>query len=207
DESQRLNEVLTRFLSFARPRELKAAAFAIEPEIRTVIELARTQKETARARIEVMDHPCPDGSGSGNGPARADDSNAGTAAVTENPLLAFGDREQIRQVLLNLILNAAQAAGPGGHVEVRCSAEEDRIRLEIRDDGPGFSDEAIENVFTPFFTTKEKGTGLGLAISHRIVESHGGCIEVANRPEGGACVTLELPRPDRPARNEGAHHG
>jgi signal transduction histidine kinase len=80
-------------------------------------------------------------------------------------------------------------------VEVDLSHDKDSgfVRIEVEDTGPGFSAEAIENLFTPFYTTREDGTGLGLAISHRIVESHGGRIAAANRPGGGARVTIELP--------------
>ena len=105
----------------------------------------------------------------------------------------LADREQIRQVLLNILLNAAQAAGAGGRVQIECSSGADRVLLRITDSGPGFTPEALENLFTPFFTSKEKGTGLGLAISHRIVESHSGRIEVDNLPDGGAVVIVELP--------------
>jgi two-component system sensor histidine kinase PilS (NtrC family) len=100
-------------------------------------------------------------------------------------------------VLLNLLLNAAQAAGGTGRVQIECAAREGRVLLRITDSGPGFTPEALENLFTPFFTSKEKGTGLGLAISNRIVESHSGRIEVDNLPGGGAVVTVELPAAER----------
>ena len=79
----------------------------------------------------------------------------------------LADREQIRQVLLNILLNAAQAAGAGGRVQIESSSGADRVLLRITDSGPGFTPDALENLFTTFFTSKEKGTGLGLAISHR----------------------------------------
>lgn len=173
DEAHRLNDVLTRFLSFARPRELRKVPMAILPEIDAVIDLLQNQKEPTAARIQAWE------TGSGGS------------------LDVLADREQVRQVLLNLLLNAVQAAGPEGDVRIECQPDSSRVVVRITDTGPGFTRDAIENAFTPFYTSKEKGTGLGLAISHRIVESHGGRIEVGNLPGGGAIVTIELPRVPR----------
>lgn len=184
DESHRLNDVLSRFLSFARPRELRKASFPLLPEIQSVIELLQSRKDSPMPRIDLLTK------GQTVSRARAigeRDSNV------ESSLEVLADREQIRQVLLNVLLNAAQAAGPEGRVQVECEPAADQVILRVSDTGPGFTSEALENLFTPFFTNKEKGTGLGLAISHRIVESHSGRIEVSNRPGGGATVMIELP--------------
>jgi signal transduction histidine kinase len=113
-----------------------------------------------------------------------------------------GDLEQLRQVFLNLLLNASQAAGPNGEVHVRTTMEPGVCRVTIRDSGPGFTREAIDNAFTPFFTTKSHGTGLGLAISHKIIESHGGSIRVGNHPSGGGLVELELATNPRGTRGQ-----
>jgi two-component system sensor histidine kinase PilS (NtrC family) len=67
------------------------------------------------------------------------------------------------------------------------------VAIHVEDNGPGFTPEATENLFTPFFTTREGGTGLGLAVSHRIVESHGGRMDAENREGGGARVSIRLP--------------
>jgi C4-dicarboxylate-specific signal transduction histidine kinase len=106
------------------------------------------------------------------------------------------DREQLRQLLLNVIRNGAQAAGAAGRVDVTCAVSGDRLLCRVEDDGPGFAPEALENLATPFFTTREGGTGLGLAISHRILEDLGGRLRVENRDEGGARVILDFPRPE-----------
>jgi nitrogen fixation/metabolism regulation signal transduction histidine kinase len=104
------------------------------------------------------------------------------------------DRDQMMQVLVNLLENArdAIAAREDGRIHVRTRAVDGRVELEVADNGPGLSPEARDKLFTPYFTTKTGGTGLGLAIVHRIVTDHGGEIRIAG--EGGATFTIVLPR-------------
>ena len=103
----------------------------------------------------------------------------------------MADRDQIVQVLINLLENARDAAGSGGKVTVRTRTREGFVELEVTDSGPGLSDEARAKLFTPYYTTKQKGTGLGLANVHRIVTDHGGEIRVVS--EQGAVFTVSLP--------------
>ncbi|MFQ5461713.1 MAG: PAS domain-containing sensor histidine kinase [Phycisphaerae bacterium] len=106
------------------------------------------------------------------------------------------DAVQIERALVNLVLNALDAVGPGGHVWVRGATrtpEAEWFGISVEDDGPGIPTELQQRVFNPFFTTKDTGTGLGLAIVHRIAESHGGVIQVSNRDGGGALFRLCLP--------------
>jgi len=103
------------------------------------------------------------------------------------------DREMIRRAVLNLVLNALDAMPRGGVLEVRAACGPQGVELQVADTGPGLSEEALGRAFEPFFTTKPAGTGLGLAIVYRIAEVHGGSVLAANRPEGGALVTLRLP--------------
>jgi nitrogen fixation/metabolism regulation signal transduction histidine kinase len=109
---------------------------------------------------------------------------------------ALADKEQLTQVVINLVENARDAAGPNGRIRVatRADIERGRVELEVADDGPGLSEEAREKLFTPYFTTKPRGTGLGLAIVHRIVSDHGGEIRVGGAPGAGAVFTVALPR-------------
>ncbi len=106
------------------------------------------------------------------------------------------DESMMREVLLNLLLNAGQAIGPEGHIAIAARAEREEDILEIRDDGPGIPPEQRQQIFRPFFTTKAKGTGLGLPICKKIVESHDGTLEVVCPPEGGAVFRIRLPRRD-----------
>ncbi len=106
------------------------------------------------------------------------------------------DEKKLKQVLINLLTNARQAMEEGGTLTVRAARcylrGEEAVAVEIEDTGGGISVEIMHNIFNPFFTTKEKGTGLGLSISRRIIEQHGGEIEVRNR-EAGVVFTLRLP--------------
>lgn len=165
DESGRLNTVLTRFLAFARPQQGRRELVELAAEARDIVQLVRHRPGAPRL--------------AGPPPAAA-------AAVR-------GDREQLRQLLLNLVLNAAEAAGAAGMVRVEIARAGAAVSCTVEDDGPGFGAEALANLGQPFYTTKEGGTGLGLAIALRIAEDHGGRLAAADRPGGGARVTVELP--------------
>jgi signal transduction histidine kinase len=107
---------------------------------------------------------------------------------------AWFDAVQIEQVLINLVKNALEAGSPEQGVDLGVAIEPDgSTRLEVRDEGPGFSKEALSNAFTPFFTTKSNGSGMGHALCREIVHAHGGTISLVNAPDGGAIVTLILP--------------
>jgi signal transduction histidine kinase len=114
-------------------------------------------------------------------------------AVTP-PRPGFFDRAQVQQVLINLIKNAYEVGGPKDQVKVVVeTAEEGGCRISVLDRGPGVSDEVMENVFVPFFTTKPTGSGLGLALSREIVELHQGRLRLARRDGGGMAVSVWLP--------------
>jgi len=123
----------------------------------------------------------------------------GVTVAISGAATVFGSAPKLRQVLINLVQNAAEAA-PGGRVEVEVAAAPDHASLVVRDTGPGLSREALERLFEPFFTNKERGTGLGLAVSKGIVQAHGGTITAANRPDGGAQFEVRLPAAEGEAR-------
>jgi len=104
------------------------------------------------------------------------------------------DREMLRRAILNLVLNAIDVMSGGGELVITSFDGPQGFELEVADSGPGLDSKQLEQVFEPFYTTKASGTGLGLAIVHRIVETHGGRVTVANCPEGGAAFTIVLPR-------------
>ena len=111
-----------------------------------------------------------------------------------------GHPGQLQQVVMNLVQNAVDAVSgtERPRIEVRLETADGRVRLEVRDSGPGIPAEDLSRVFDPFFTTKPvgEGTGLGLSISYGIVSEHGGGLSAANHPQGGAVFTLTLPLPD-----------
>jgi signal transduction histidine kinase len=109
-------------------------------------------------------------------------------------LLLNADREMIRRAILNLILNAMDVMPEGGTLEISAEELQDRVSLAVADSGPGLEGDVGRRAFEPFFTTKPGGTGLGLSIVYRTAEVHGGRVAAANRPEGGACFSITLPR-------------
>jgi two-component system, NtrC family, sensor histidine kinase HydH len=180
DEAIRLNGVLTRFLAFARPSPVQRERVDAAGELETVVTLVRQQLANGSSRDALT-------VGGRTQPLVRFDS-AGSEG-----LALFVDPQQMRQVLFNVTLNAIQACGDKGEVILQSRRRENRAVITVSDTGSGFTREALTNAFTPFFTTRPEGTGLGLAITHRIVEQHGGSIRLANRPEGGGVVEIELP--------------
>ena len=166
DETGRLNQVLTRFLAFARSEPGESTVFDLAEEARAVQQLLAHQPDTAPLKL------------------------AGAASLPVR-----GNREQIRQVLLNLAINAAAASGPDGQVELTLTASEAGRICRVCDTGPGFTADAVANFGTPFFSTRAGGTGLGLATSLRIVEDLGGTLAVDLDHAPGGCVVLTLPAP------------
>ncbi|MGA2194732.1 MAG: ATP-binding protein [Bryobacteraceae bacterium] len=123
---------------------------------------------------------------------------AGIQVKTEmeaNLPAVHGNTGKLQQVFLNLFLNARDAMAAGGTLEVRTWSEGLGVKAEVADSGPGIAPENLHRIYDPFFTTKaaRKGTGLGLSVTYGIIQEHGGSIEVANRPGGGARFRLELP--------------
>lgn len=112
------------------------------------------------------------------------------------PILA--DDEQLKQVFLNIIRNAFEALSPGGklYLQTSCDKDEGFVRITIRDTGTGMDKQTIANMFDPFFTTKETGTGLGMFISKKIIDNHGGRLEVQSEPAKGTTVIVFLPVSD-----------
>lgn len=166
-ESQRLNRLLTSFLEFARPKPPRLQPTDFSALIDSVLALS----EHANGNHGIAVHKRIDGT------------------LPEIP----GDSEQLKQVLLNLVINAIQASPNDGIVEVSAGAQDHRVVVEVRDEGAGILDVDRAHVFEPFFTTKEQGTGLGLAVSSRIVEQHGGRLTAEPNAGKGMTFRLELP--------------
>jgi len=167
-ECSRLNRLLTSLLDFARPRR---------PEWREV-DLSKVLDSV----IDLVSHSA------GKGITFHKETASG------GPKL-LGDAEQLTQVVLNLTLNAAQAMPGGGDVWLTTRQGDDGgIMIQIRDQGPGISEENIDNIFDPFFTTKDTGTGLGLSVVHQIVTQHGGTVAVTRNQDKGMTFSLFFPQ-------------
>ncbi|HEY3295685.1 MAG TPA: ATP-binding protein [bacterium] len=106
------------------------------------------------------------------------------------------DRERLAQVLLNLLLNARQAVNGGGTITITAEQADHALRISVRDNGQGISEENLKHIFEPFFTTRKNGTGLGLPNARKIVESHGGRIQIRSRLNNGTDAWIETPLPN-----------
>lgn len=167
-EIRRLERLLTEFLELARPR-----APHKEP-----VDLARVASDVMDLEAETL-------------AAR----RIGVVRNLGEPCLAHGDVEKLKQVVLNLVVNAIDAMPDGaGTLTVATGTEGADVWLSVGDTGPGIDPSILAEIFDPFFTTKAAGTGLGLAIVRRIVEQHGGRVDVATGPTG-TTVRVLLPRP------------
>jgi signal transduction histidine kinase len=176
EEITRLEDRLEGFLNFARPPKLQVSRLDLRQLVTQTIHLL--SHRASRRGIRIIQH-------------------------APEPLQIDADEGQIRQVLLNILLNALDAVTNQGTIEVRLWPDDGSVRmsgptqsgavLEVLDDGHGLPKENSGRIFEPFFSTKDTGLGLGLAISRRIVESHGGELTAADRPEGGAVFSVWLP--------------
>lgn len=168
DGSERIVTIVKGLKQFSHPASNEKQSVNLNDIVRTAYELARNEiKHRGIIEFHLGDLP----------------------RVAAN-------QSELTQVLVNLLVNAAQALpDAGGKIEVRSSASGDQVQLSVRDNGAGIDPEHLSQIFTPFFTTKPvgQGTGLGLAISHRIMQDHGGDILVDSAPGQGALFTLKFP--------------
>jgi signal transduction histidine kinase len=109
------------------------------------------------------------------------------------------DRAQLVQIVTNLIINAYQAMPDGGRLLVTGSASDGFVEITVDDTGVGIDPAVADRLLEPFFTTKPTGTGLGLAVVKRLTDGHHGTVSIEGGPEGGARVTIRLPRTPTPA--------
>lgn len=165
EEALRCQEIVQGLLDLARPPKLSLAAVQLREVLDEVAERIAEDARVPRARIAI------------EGDARAE-----------------ADANKVRQIVENLVRNAAEAAGETGHVTVRIEqGDGGAARVRVRDDGPGLAPDIAHRLFEPFVTTRPRGTGLGLAVSRTLAEAQRGALAGASLPEGGAEFVLTLP--------------
>jgi signal transduction histidine kinase len=185
EEISRLESSIQEFLDFARPPSLEKSRFDVQGLIEQTLDLIALRAE--RQGVQLRD------------------------SLSSAPMVIEADCGQIRQVILNLLLNSLDELPNGGEIKVQVIPPDpfkpgavtppDRaaprtIGIRICDNGPGIPAAVLDRIFDPFISTKETGTGLGLSICQRIIVAHGGTIAAANAPDGGAEFTIQLPCPE-----------
>lgn len=175
-ESRRLDGLLTRFLKFAKPPEPNLRSVEVGELLDAVTSLA--QHAIPGCRLEIFE-----------------DVQPGLTTLQ-------CDLDQMKQVLLNLVINAVQAMPEGGRVRLAMRQDENRITIDVEDEGSGVSQENVERVFDPFFTTKASGTGLGLPVADQIVRQHAGTLTISRNTARGATFRISLPLRPTPAHDQ-----
>jgi signal transduction histidine kinase len=169
EEVERLNRIVKDLLRFARPTKAYLVPTNLPDSLNQVLSFLHERLTEGKFTVnKEIPATCP---------------------------AVMADADQMRQVFLNIVLNAMDATGPGGALTLRMRqpAGERTLEVSFHDNGPGIPQENLKKVFDPFFTTKAQGTGLGLAACKKIVEHHGGKISVDSTPGQGATFTIRLP--------------
>jgi signal transduction histidine kinase len=166
-ECLRLNRLLSDLLDFARPRRPQVLSTRTDSILRSVAKLVSTSAERSNITVEIVHSD-------------------------ELPEVHC-DPQQLRQVVLNLTLNAIQSMPAGGRVTLSARRQGQHILISVMDEGDGIPEGELGRIFDPFFSTKEGGTGLGLSVAHQIVSQHGGAISVERNESRGMVFTVSLP--------------
>jgi two-component system sensor histidine kinase HydH len=168
DEVERLNRVITQLIEFARPMELKKEKARISDLVGHALKLIETETQKNNIKINV--------------------------APGNNGLFAEVDPDKVKQVLLNIFLNALAAMKNGGSLDISIFEEKKNVQVVVKDTGTGIEQKNLPRIYDPYFTSKPAGTGLGLAVVQKIMEAHGGKISVESTTGKGTKVSLYFPR-------------
>jgi signal transduction histidine kinase len=167
NEATRINKLTTNLLNFAKPQNPEPASSDINELVKETAFLLKQESMENNVEIEINKD-------------------------VDIPPFNF-DYNRIKQVLLNLVINAFEAVESGGTIKIQTSTSNGKVLLVVEDDGKGIPGEDLKNIFNPFFTTKTRGTGLGLAISKKIAKEHGGDLHIESKLSRGSRFTLMLP--------------
>lgn len=167
EESCRLNGLVSRFLDFGRPQQLRRRPCPLNSFLTQIVDHVRSL--ATPKGIEL------------------------SAFLPTTPIELCLDTELLHQAVLNLLLNAVEACHAGDRITLTLSQRNNQVRISIEDSGSGIAPELLDQIFNPFFTTRAQGSGLGLANAHKAIDLHGGTIEVHSRPDRGSTFTILLP--------------
>ncbi len=167
DEIMRLERICKEMLDYSQKSQLNLVQNDLNQIISETLRLEKGKLKYQNINFETDFHP--------------------------NKLELLSDKDRLKQVLYNLIHNAAEAMAKGGKIRIKTGRKGDFVYLRIEDTGCGMDNDVIENLYTPFFTNKRNGTGLGLPVSKKIIDDHGGNIIVTSEPNKGTTFTINLP--------------
>ena len=166
-ETSRLRDILEDFLRYAGRLELDRKPVELNQLLEELVDFFAPQAQASRVQIRLK--------------------------RSASPVMANVDPKLIKQALLNLMLNGVQAMPGGGELILSMAMRDDRAILDVIDTGSGIPEDVLPKIFQAYYTTKRGGTGIGLAMTKRIVEEHGGSIQVRSDPGKGTDFTIELP--------------
>ncbi len=166
-EIQRLDRVVQTLVDFSRPVELQLIEQDLREVVASVLLLASAEFETRNVKVSSL--------------------------LPEYPTMAKIDSDLMKQALLNVVLNGAQAMAKGGRLEVKLTGDSRVANISVRDEGEGIPDEVRQKIFDLYFTTKREGSGIGLAMTYRILQLHNGRVDVQSQPGKGTTFVLRLP--------------
>jgi signal transduction histidine kinase len=166
-EIQRLDRVVQTLVDFSRPVELQLEEQDLREVVSSVLMLASAEFETRNVKV--------------------------SSVLPPYPVLAKIDSDLMKQALLNVVLNGAQAMTEGGKLEVKLTGDARTANISVRDEGEGIPEEVRQKIFDLYFTTKRDGSGIGLAMTYRILQLHNGHVDVQSQPGSGTTFVLRLP--------------
>ena len=166
-EIRRMESSLRTFLDFTRPPRLERRPTVVLTMLREVLGLVRGRAAQQNVQVQLE--------------------------IEDEQIVVLADAEQLRQVVVNLVLNSLDALPRGGTIVISVVNRAGYVEISVHDSGMGISSDMLPNLFQPFSSNKETGLGLGLVISKRIIEDHGDSISAENSANGGAVFSLRLP--------------
>ena len=170
-EVDRLNQLINQVLDFSRPKKLNISHFSLNEMIKDLVNLLKLEGRERAIQFEL--------------------------SLESSVQSIFADQDQIRQALMNIILNAIQAVGSQGKIIISLQPShyngKEAVLISIKDNGVGIGGEELNHIFDPFFTTRSQGTGLGLSIAYNIMEAHQGSITISSEQGGGTEVKILIP--------------
>jgi signal transduction histidine kinase len=166
-ETERLNHVVEDFLRMARQQPVELNDCSIREELETIVTLVAKDAQDRGISLRLKSN--------------------------EKQAIIRGDGEKLRQAFLNIVINALQATPSGGSVSILLNRAGSGFEISFHDNGSGIAQDNLQRIFEPFYTTKQDGTGLGMAVTRKIIEGHGGTLDIESEVGQGTTVSIRLP--------------